>query len=82
MNSININSNFEECNKEIGLAKKILAIEEGHDREEGHKYIYDHFDDITRKVDLRREVLKNETDTYSEEVIQSINETKTKYIKL
>jgi hypothetical protein len=45
-------------------------------------YIYDYFEDIKRQVDLRREDLKFKIDTYSDEIIKSVENDQMNYIKL
>lgn len=35
-------------------------------------FVYEYFEDVKRQVDLRRELLKNETDEHSNELIESI----------
>lgn len=81
LNSIKINPVFDECKNEIESANKSVAqINKIEQDPEG--YIYNYFEDFKRQIDLRREVLKEEIDVYSDKLIQSINKTQTYYIKL
>lgn len=72
---------FDECKKEIENAKeniiKIDSLEKN-----AENYIFEYFEDIKRQVDLRREDLKSRIDQYSDETIQSIERSKSSYIKL
>lgn len=81
MNLIDINPVYEECKKDIEEANENVAKIEEIDKD-SENFIYNYFEDIKRKVDIRREVLKVEIDKYSDELIQSINETKADYFKL
>ena len=45
-------------------------------------YIYDFFNDIKRQVDMRREVLKNKIDEFSDDLIKSIESSQATLIKL
>jgi hypothetical protein len=45
-------------------------------------YIYGYFEDIKRKVDLRREDLIERIHNYSEEVIKSIENTQCEFLKI
>ena len=44
-------------------------------------FIYNYFEDIKRQVDLRREILKQNIDNYSDEMIKSVEKTQTDLIK-
>lgn len=55
------------------LRKKVARIEAFESISKNS--IYGYFEDIKRKVDLRREDLKMKIDTYAEEIIQSIEST-------
>lgn len=48
---------------------------------DSENFIYEYFEDIKRRVDLRREDLKVKIDTYSDEIIQSVESTKHNCIK-
>ncbi len=39
-------------------------------------------ENVIWKIDLRREMLKDEIDKYSDEIIKELNETKSNYIEL
>ena len=58
--------------KVIGEAQKSVNEIESIDKDPVN-YIYEYFEDIKRKVDLRREDLKERIDKYSDETIESIN---------
>jgi hypothetical protein len=45
-------------------------------------YIYEYFEDIKRKVDLRREDLIERIHNCSEEIIKSVESTQQKYLKM
>lgn len=45
-------------------------------------YIYEYFDEIKNKVDLRREKIKVEIDKYSDQLIQSIDSTRVNCVRL
>lgn len=81
LNAMDINPIYEECKDEIEKANKsVEQIEET--TNDSENYIYNYFEVIKRQVDIRREVLKEKIDNYSNELIQSINETRASYIKL
>ena len=81
LNSMDVNQVFEECKDEIESAHK--SVDQINKMEQdSQSYIYNYFEDIKRQIDLRREVLKEDIDKYSDKVIQSINETRNNYIKL
>jgi hypothetical protein len=70
-----------ECKTVIKTAhEKVAEIETLEKNSE--VFIYDYFEDIKRKVDIRREDLKMKIDKYSDEVIQSIEGTKMNFIKI
>jgi hypothetical protein len=72
---------YEECKKEIEEAKeKVVKIEQL--KKDPESYIYDYFEDIKRQVDIRREDLKLKIDTYSDEIIKSIDNTQVNLVKL
>jgi hypothetical protein len=72
---------FDECMKEINKAKENLVKCELLEKN-AENYIYDYFEDIKRQVDLRREDLKLKIDTYSDEIIKSVEKDQMNYIKL
>ncbi len=67
--------------KEIKSANVTVLIIEN-SKQDSENYIYSYFEDIKRQTELRREILKDEIDKYSDELIEKINETKSNYIKL
>ena len=72
---------FNECKTEIEEAKiKLLKIEQL--EKDPEIYTYEYFEDIKRKVGLRREDLKFKIDTYSDEIIKSIDNTQVNLAKL
>ena len=72
---------FDECMKEINKAKENLVKCELLEKN-AENYIYDYFEDIKRQVDLRREDLKFKIDTYSDEIIKSVEKDQMNYIKM
>jgi len=81
LNTLKLTPIFDECKTEISKAHvKVAQIETLEKDSEG--YIYEYFEDIKRKVDIRREDLKMKIDKYSDEVIQSIERTQLNYIKI
>ena len=62
---------FEECRNEIENAKKNV-VEIGLLEKNAENYVYDYFEDIKRQVDIRREDLKFKIDTYSDQIIKSV----------
>ena len=70
-----MNEIFDACKKEIEHAKEQMnRIEVLENNSES--YIYDYYEEIKRQVDLRREVLKQKIDDYSDELINSIEQNK------
>jgi len=72
---------FEECRKEIENAKENV-VEIGLLEKNAESYIYDYFEDIKRQVDIRRENLKSKIDTYSNQIIKSVEMDQMNLIKL
>ena len=72
---------FEDCKQVINDAKvyvsKIEALEK-----DPEFYIYEYFEEIKRKVDLRREDIKLKVDNCSDEMIRSIENSKEKCVRL
>jgi hypothetical protein len=62
---------FEECRNEIENAKKNV-VEIGLLEKNAENYVYDYFENIKRQVDIRREDLKFKIDTYSDQIIKSV----------
>jgi hypothetical protein len=81
LNKLEPSPMFDECRKELEEAKaSVLKIDQLEKNPE--IYIYDYFEDIKRQVDLRREDLKFKIDTYSDEIIKSIETTHTNCMKM
>lgn len=72
---------FDECKEEIEKARENVVTIEGLEKN-AESYIYEYFEDIKRKVDIRREDLKSKIDKYSDEAIQSIERSKSSHIEL
>ena len=72
---------YNGCTKEIEDAKekvvKIRLLEKN-----AESYIYEYFEDIKRQVDIRREDLKFKIDTYSDQIIKSVESDQMNLIKL
>ena len=81
LNALKLSPVFDECMKEIEDAKenvdKIELLEKN-----AENYIYDYFEDVKRQVDIRREDLKFKIDTYSDEIIKSVELDQMNFIKL
>ena len=76
LNTLELTPVYDECKKVIKEAQKDVAeIESESIDKDPENYIYEYFEDIKRQVDLRREDLKKKIDTYSDETIESINNT-------
>ena len=71
VNSIKLSPKFESCKNHINEAKLVVKqidqIQKNSDN-----FIYEHYERFKRQVDLRREELKAEIDTYSDKVIDDI----------
>ncbi len=79
-NTLKLTSIFDECKAVIKTVhEKVAKIEMLEKNSE--VYIYDYFEDIKRKVDIRREDLKMKIDKYSDEVIQSIEGTQANLVE-
>ena len=63
---------YGECKKVIGEAQKDVAEIESIYKDQ-ELYVLEYFEDIKRQVVLRREVLKERIEKYSDETIESIN---------
>jgi hypothetical protein len=81
LNKLAPSSMFEECRKEIENAKENM-IEIGLLEKNAENYIYDYFEDIKRQVDIRREDLKFKIDTYSDQIIKSVEMNQMNLIQL
>ncbi len=80
-NTLKLTPIFDECKVEIQKAKqKVVEIEKLEKNSENN--IYEYFEDIKRQVDIRREDMKTKIDAYSNEIIHSIEDTQSNYIKL
>ena len=75
LNSLKLNSVYEECKKKINEAKyqiqKIEILEK-----DPENYVFEYFEELKRQVDLRREELKLRLDECSDQIIESIESTK------
>ena len=80
LNTLKLTPIFEECKAVIKKGHESVAEIETL-KKNSECYIYEYFEDIKRKVDIRREDLKLKIDKYSDEVIQSIEGTQANYIK-
>ena len=72
---------YEDCKKEINDAKDYVAKIEALEKDP-ETYIYDYFEEIKRKVDLRREEIKSKVDNFSDEIINSIESSKENCVRL
>ena len=72
---------FDECKQLIKETKESAAKIEAI-ANDPENFIYEYFSDLKNKVDLRREELKLKIDEYSNQVVQSIEETQLKFTKL
>jgi len=72
---------YNECKVRMEYAKgnmgQIKTLEKN-----AESYIFEYFDNVKRKVDIRREKLKSEIDDYSEGLIKSLDAAQTEFIKL
>jgi len=80
-NTLKHNPVYEECKKVIVEAQSNLDQVEVLDKDH-ESFIYEYFEDIKRKVDLRREELKLRIDNSSDDIIQSIEKTKESCVEL
>ena len=81
LNKIAPSPKYEECRKKIEKAKEnVVQIELLEKNAEN--YIYEYFEDIKRQVDIRREDLKFKIDTYSDQIIKSVEMDQMNLIKL
>ena len=81
LNALKLAPAYDECKVEIQKANENVDKIESL-RKNSEIYIYEYFEDIKRQVDIRRENLKNQTDEYSAEVIESIEKSQLNYIQL
>jgi len=79
--TLKLNPVFEECKKIIVEAQSNLAQVELLDKDP-ESFIYEYFEDLKRKVDLRRETLKLRIDNNSDDIIQSIEKTKASCVEM
>jgi hypothetical protein len=80
-NTLKLNPVYEECKKVIVEAQSNLAQIEVLDKDPEF-FIYNYFEEIKRKVDLRREEFKLKIDISSDDIIQSIEKTKASCVEL
>ena len=81
LNDLKVSPVFHECTKEIEDAKeKMVKVELLEQNAEN--YIYEYFENIKRQVDIRREDLKFKIDTYSDEIIKSVELNQMNLIKI
>lgn len=80
LNSLRLHPVFEECKEEIESARENVAKIETLEKN-AENYIYEYFEDIKRKVVLRRKDLKAKIDNCSNEIIRSISSTQMDCIK-
>jgi len=72
---------YNECKVRIKEAKESLEQIEALEKN-AESYIFEYFDNVKRKVDIRREKLKSEIDDYSDGLIKSLDAAQTEFIKL
>ena len=68
---ININC-FDECKQTLDDTNQTFAMLESISKDP-ENHIYEYFQEIKNKVDLRREELKAKIDTYSDDILKSID---------
>ena len=76
-----LNSVFDDTKSVIEDAKEKMAKVELLEQN-AENYIYEYFEDIKRQVDIRREDLKFKIDTYSDEIIKSLELNQKNLIKI
>ena len=81
LNALKMSPVFDQCRKEIEDAKENVVKIEFLEKN-AENYIYDYFEDVKRQVDIRREDLKFKIDTYSDQIIKSVELDKINLIKL
>jgi len=81
LNALKLSPVFEECKEEIEDARDNMVKVETLEKN-AINYIYEYFEDIKRQVDIRREDLKFKIDTYSDEIIKSVETNQMNLIKL
>jgi len=74
-NTLKINPLNGDCKKVLNESTNNKSTLEALQKDPG-SYIYDYFGEIIRQVDLRREELKSKVNSYSDEMVQSIEITK------
>lgn len=80
-NALKLNPVYDECKKEIEKAEEKLAEFRGL-KKNSQGYTEEYFEEIKRKVELRREDLKMKIDQYSDEMIHNTETTQLKCRKL
>lgn len=79
--SLKLNPVYDQCKRKIVKVKKKVATIETLEKNSDN-YIYEFFEKVKRQFDLRREDVNLEIDTYSDEIIQSVESTKANCMKL
>lgn len=73
VNKLTFSPKFKKCQKAIvdlqDSADKLLTIQN-----DPSNYIYEYFEELKRQTDIRREDLKLQIDTYSDEIIRNIDD--------
>ena len=77
---ININC-FEECKQTLEDTNETFSMFESISKDP-ESHIYEYFQEIKNKVDIRREELKAKIDTYSDDILKSIDLKRLSCIKL
>ena len=81
VNSIKMSPKYDACKESIDKAKdfvnKIELV-----TKDPENFIYEHFEQIKQKVDMRREKLKLQIDDYSNDIICKIDHTQQDCIKM
>jgi chromosome segregation ATPase len=81
LNTLKLNPVFDECKERLLKARSNLSRIETLQKEP-ENFIYEYFEEIKRKVDLRRECLKLKIDSYYNDMIKSIEGTKVNCMRL
>jgi hypothetical protein len=69
LSTLKLNPVYEECKTEINEARMNIQMIENLDKDP-ENFIFEYFEELKRKVDLRRETLKLELDNCSDEIIR------------
>ncbi len=81
VNKIELSPRFSACKLVIDETKTRVDSIESLYKDPAY-FIYEYFEDIKRKVDYRREDLKIQIDTYSDEIVEKISQTQEYYKSL